>query len=126
MPNSTEISTNATLSAPRYGPYRTALKIFESGPLIGLFFRPSHWFIQLTRAKNSLQQQLDEVRRNCEEESKAKNALAHSLQAAKHDIELLKEQCEEEQEGKQELQRSLTKVISSCLHTQSSVTFNLT
>ena len=114
MPNSTEISTNATLSAPRYGSKNISIWASDR-----LFFRPFHWLIQLTRAKNSLQQQLDEVRRNCEEESKAKNALAHSLQAAKHDIELLKEQCEEEQEGKQELQRSLTKVKSSCLHAQS-------
>ena len=118
MPNSTEISTNATLSAPRYGSKNISIR--ASDWLV--FYPSSHWLIQLTRAKNSLQQQLDEVRRNCEEESKAKNALAHSLQAAKHDIELLKEQCEEEQEGKQELQRSLTKVISSCLHAQSSVT----
>jgi len=118
MPNSTEISTNETRSPLRYV-FRFVKISASDWPI---FTPRSNWLVQLTRSKNSLQQQLDEVRRNCEEESKAKNALAHSLQAAKHDIELLKEQCEEEQEGKQELQRSLTKVISSCLHAQSKVT----
>ena len=36
---------------------------------------------------------------------KAKNALAHALQSARHDCDLLREQFEEEQEAKAELQR---------------------
>lgn len=39
----------------------------------------------------------------------AKNALAHSLQSARHDCDLLREQFEEEQEAKAELQRNLSK-----------------
>lgn len=39
----------------------------------------------------------------------AKNALAHSLQSARHDCDLIREQFEEEQEAKAELQRSLSK-----------------
>lgn len=41
--------------------------------------------------------------------SQAKNALAHAVQSARHDSDLLREQYEEEQEAKAELQRSLTK-----------------
>ena len=44
--------------------------------------------------------------------SKAKNALAHSLQSARHDCELLREQFEEEQEAKAELQRCMSKANS--------------
>ena len=40
----------------------------------------------------------------------SKNALAHALQAARHDCDLLREQYEEEQEAKAELQRALSKV----------------
>ncbi|XP_072288188.1 LOW QUALITY PROTEIN: uncharacterized protein [Pyxicephalus adspersus] len=39
----------------------------------------------------------------------AKNALAHALQSARHDCDLLREQFDEEQEGKSELQRNLSK-----------------
>lgn len=39
----------------------------------------------------------------------AKSALAHALQSARHDCELLREQYEEEQEAKAELQRCLSK-----------------
>lgn len=39
----------------------------------------------------------------------AKNALAHNLQSARHDFDLLREQFEEEQEARVELQRSLSK-----------------
>jgi len=38
-----------------------------------------------------------------------KQSLAHALQAARHDLDLLREQIEEEQEGKSELQRTLSK-----------------
>ncbi len=39
----------------------------------------------------------------------AKNALAHAVQSARHDTDLLREQYEEEQEAKAELQRSMSK-----------------
>uniref|UniRef100_A0A452J062 Uncharacterized protein n=1 Tax=Gopherus agassizii TaxID=38772 RepID=A0A452J062_9SAUR len=42
----------------------------------------------------------------------AKNALAHALQSARHDCDLLREQYEEETEAKAELQRSLSKANS--------------
>ena len=42
----------------------------------------------------------------------AKSALAHALQSACHDCDLLREQYEEEQEGKAELQRALSKANS--------------
>lgn len=38
-----------------------------------------------------------------------KNALAHALQSARHDCDLLREQYEEEQEFKAELQRAMSK-----------------
>lgn len=44
--------------------------------------------------------------------SQAKNALAHSLQASRHDCELLREQFDEEQEAKAELLRCLSKANS--------------
>lgn len=39
----------------------------------------------------------------------AKSALAHAVQASRHDNDLLREQYEEEQETKAELQRALSK-----------------
>ena len=42
----------------------------------------------------------------------AKNALAHAVQSARHDCDLLREQFEEEQEGKAELQRGMSKANS--------------
>ncbi|XP_041345954.1 myosin heavy chain, cardiac muscle isoform-like [Pyrgilauda ruficollis] len=42
----------------------------------------------------------------------AKNALAHALQSARHDCDLLREQYEEEQEAKAELQRAMSKANS--------------
>jgi myosin protein heavy chain len=39
----------------------------------------------------------------------AKNALAHGVQSARHDCDLLREQFEEEQEAKAELQRGMSK-----------------
>ncbi len=43
---------------------------------------------------------------------KAKNALAHAVQSARHDCDLLREQYEEEQEAKSELQRGMSKANS--------------
>ncbi len=42
----------------------------------------------------------------------AKNALAHAVQSARHDCDLLREHFEEEQEAKAELQRGMSKANS--------------
>ncbi|KAK5908771.1 hypothetical protein CgunFtcFv8_016802 [Champsocephalus gunnari] len=68
--------------------------------------------LQLTRGKQASTQQIDELKRQIEEEVKAKNALAHGLQSARHDCDLLREQFEEEQEAKAELQRGMSKANS--------------
>ena len=47
--------------------------------------------------------------------SQAKNALAHGVQSARHDCDLLREQFEEEQEAKAELQRGMSKANSEVL-----------
>uniref|UniRef100_U3JCX4 Myosin heavy chain 1 n=1 Tax=Ficedula albicollis TaxID=59894 RepID=U3JCX4_FICAL len=67
---------------------------------------------QLSRGKQAFTQQIEELKRHLEEEIKAKNALAHALQSARHDCDLLREQYEEEQEAKGELQRALSKANS--------------
>ncbi|KAG7477864.1 hypothetical protein MATL_G00074100 [Megalops atlanticus] len=67
---------------------------------------------QLTRGKQAYTQQIEELKRHIEEEVKAKNALAHALQSARHDCDLLREQFEEEQEAKAELQRGMSKANS--------------
>jgi len=64
---------------------------------------------QLTRGKQAFTQQIEELKRLIEEEVKAKNALAHAVQSARHDCDLLREQFEEEQEAKAELQRGMSK-----------------
>nr|XP_061805495.1 myosin heavy chain, fast skeletal muscle-like isoform X2 [Nerophis lumbriciformis] len=67
---------------------------------------------QLTRGKQAFTQQMEELKRLNEEEVKAKNALAHAVQSARHDCDLLREQYEEEQEAKAELQRGMSKANS--------------
>ncbi|XP_047439785.1 myosin heavy chain, fast skeletal muscle-like isoform X2 [Mugil cephalus] len=67
---------------------------------------------QLTRGKQAYTQQIEELKRHIEEEVKAKNALAHAVQSARHDCDLLREQYEEEQEAKAELQRAMSKANS--------------
>ncbi|XP_063071715.1 myosin heavy chain, fast skeletal muscle-like [Engraulis encrasicolus] len=67
---------------------------------------------QLTRGKQAYVQQIEELKRAVEEEVKAKNALAHAVQSARHDCDLLREQFEEEQEAKAELQRGMSKANS--------------
>uniref|UniRef100_H2LNX8 Myosin heavy chain, fast skeletal muscle-like n=1 Tax=Oryzias latipes TaxID=8090 RepID=H2LNX8_ORYLA len=67
---------------------------------------------QLTRSKQAFTQQIEELKRHVEEEVKAKNALAHAVQSARHDCDLLREQFEEEQEAKAELQRGMSKANS--------------
>uniref|UniRef100_A0A8C4WRW0 Uncharacterized protein n=1 Tax=Gopherus evgoodei TaxID=1825980 RepID=A0A8C4WRW0_9SAUR len=64
------------------------------------------------KGKQAFTQQIEELKRHLEEEIKAKNALAHTLQSARHDCDLLREQYEEEQEAKGELQRTLSKANS--------------
>ncbi|KAK1902192.1 Myosin-7B [Dissostichus eleginoides] len=49
---------------------------------------------QLQRAKNSYSQNVEELKKQ-EEENKAKNALAHALQSSRHDCDLLREQYDE-------------------------------
>ncbi|KAG5268308.1 hypothetical protein AALO_G00211100 [Alosa alosa] len=69
---------------------------------------------KLEKEKSELRLELDDVVSNMEQVSKAKakNALAHAVQSARHDADLLREQYEEEQEAKAELQRSLSKANS--------------
>ncbi|XP_036382014.1 myosin heavy chain, fast skeletal muscle-like [Megalops cyprinoides] len=67
---------------------------------------------QMSRTKQAFTQQIEELKRHVEEEVKAKNALAHALQSARHDCDLLREQYEEEQEAKTELQRGMSKANS--------------
>ncbi|TDG99538.1 hypothetical protein EPR50_G00194690 [Perca flavescens] len=67
---------------------------------------------KLSRGKQAFTQQIEELKRQIEEEVKAKNALAHGLQSARHDCDLLREQFEEEQEAKAELQRGMSKANS--------------
>ncbi|MBN3291239.1 MYH7 protein, partial [Polypterus senegalus] len=63
---------------------------------------------QLTRGKLSYTQQIEDLKRQLEEEIKA----THAVQSARHDSDLLREQYEEEQEAKAELQRILSKANS--------------
>ncbi|KAE8284654.1 Myosin-8 Myosin heavy chain 8 Myosin heavy chain, skeletal muscle, perinatal [Larimichthys crocea] len=67
---------------------------------------------QMSRAKLASTQHVEELKRQVEEETKAKNALAHALHSARHDCDLLREQFEEEQEAKAELQRAMSKANS--------------
>ncbi|CAB1349696.1 unnamed protein product [Coregonus sp. 'balchen'] len=66
---------------------------------------------KLEKEKSELRLELDDVVSNMEQivKSKAKNALAHAVQSARHDSDLLREQYEEEQEAKAELQRGMSK-----------------
>ncbi|KAM6981317.1 myosin, heavy chain 7B, cardiac muscle, beta a [Aplochiton taeniatus] len=64
---------------------------------------------QLQRTKNTLSQNAEDIKKQLEEENKAKNALAHALQSSRHSCALLREQYDEEQETKAELQRALSK-----------------
>ncbi|KFQ99418.1 Myosin-3 [Opisthocomus hoazin] len=66
---------------------------------------------QLSRGKQAFTQQIEELKRHLEEEIKAKSALAHALQSARHDCDLLR-QYEAEQKAKGELQRALSKANS--------------
>ncbi|KAG7239804.1 hypothetical protein INR49_028392 [Caranx melampygus] len=69
--------------------------------------------INFEKLCHSLEDQLSQYKVKHDENSRllteAKNALAHGLQAARHDSDLLREQFEEEQEAKAELQRALSR-----------------
>ncbi|XP_029010914.1 myosin-7B-like [Betta splendens] len=67
---------------------------------------------QLQRSKAGVCQNVDDLKKQMEEESKARVALAHAVQASRHDCSLLREQLEEEQEAKAELQRALSQANS--------------
>ncbi|KAM6977340.1 myosin-7-like [Aplochiton taeniatus] len=64
---------------------------------------------QLQRSKVTYIQNAEELKRQLEEERQSRVALAHAVQASRHDCDLLRQQFEEEQEGKAEVQRDLTK-----------------
>ncbi|XP_056406583.1 myosin-4-like [Hyla sarda] len=81
----------------------------EHGGLSHLVEEKKALISQLSRGKITFTQQIEDFRRLLEEETKAKNALAHALHSARHDCELLREQYDEEQEAKAELQRTLSK-----------------
>nr|prf myosin:SUBUNIT=heavy chain [Ambystoma mexicanum] len=83
----------------------------ENGELCAAWTRGKALVSHVTRGKQTYTQQLEDLKRQLEEEAKAKNALAH-LQSARHDCDLLREQYEEEQEAKAELQRILSKANS--------------
>ncbi|XP_056131178.1 myosin-7B-like [Lampris incognitus] len=63
---------------------------------------------QLQRCKAGLCQNTEDLKRQKEEETKARVSLAHAVQASRHEAALLREQYEEEQEAKAELQRALS------------------
>ncbi|XP_047635215.1 putative uncharacterized protein MYH16 [Phacochoerus africanus] len=65
---------------------------------------------QILRIKTSLTSQVDDYKRQLDEESKARSAAVVSLANTKHDLGLIKEQLEEEQGGKSELQRLVSKL----------------
>uniref|UniRef100_A0A667X0C7 Myosin-7B-like n=1 Tax=Myripristis murdjan TaxID=586833 RepID=A0A667X0C7_9TELE len=67
---------------------------------------------QLQRSKAGLCHNSEGLKKQLEEDSKARVALAHAVQASRHDCCLLREQLEEEQEAKAELQRALSQANS--------------
>uniref|UniRef100_A0A8C9SKF6 Myosin-16-like n=1 Tax=Scleropages formosus TaxID=113540 RepID=A0A8C9SKF6_SCLFO len=71
---------------------------------------------QMNRAKTLFTSQNEELKKQLEEEIKAKAAMASTLGTMRQDCELLKEQLEEEQESKMELQRQVSKLNSEVTH----------
>ncbi|MCI4389912.1 hypothetical protein PGIGA_G00116630 [Pangasianodon gigas] len=69
---------------------------------------------KLEKEKSEYKMEIDDLSSNMEAvaKAKAKNALAHAVQSARHDCDLLREQFEEEQEAKAELQRAMSKANS--------------
>jgi myosin protein heavy chain/myosin heavy chain 6/7 len=64
----------------------------ENGEFIRTVEEKEQLVSQLTRTKNSATQNNEELNRARDEESKAKAALAHAVQAGRHDNDLLREQ----------------------------------
>uniref|UniRef100_A0A8C6YMF7 Uncharacterized protein n=1 Tax=Naja naja TaxID=35670 RepID=A0A8C6YMF7_NAJNA len=81
---------------------QTIIKCFLLGELSRQVEEKDALISQLTRGKQAFTQQIEELKRQLEEEVKS----------ARHDCDLLREQFEEEQEAKAELQRSLSKANS--------------
>ncbi|XP_015250028.1 PREDICTED: myosin-7B-like [Cyprinodon variegatus] len=67
---------------------------------------------QLQRCKANLSQDTENLKKQMEEDCKARVALAHAVQASRHDCSLLTGQLEDEQEAKAELQKALSKANS--------------
>ncbi|XP_015824331.3 myosin-7B [Nothobranchius furzeri] len=99
----TDVSTQKTRALTETGEYHCRLE--ERDTMIG----------QLQRCKSSLSQDNENLKKQLEEGSKARVALAHAVQASRHDCSLLREQLEEEQEAKAELQRALSKANSEAV-----------
>uniref|UniRef100_A0A665WLD2 Myosin-7 n=1 Tax=Echeneis naucrates TaxID=173247 RepID=A0A665WLD2_ECHNA len=74
----------------------------ENGELSRQMEEKESLISQLTRGKTSYNQQLEDLKRQLEEE----------IKSSRHDCDLLREQYEEEQEAKAELQRSMSKANS--------------
>ncbi|CAJ1085610.1 myosin-7B-like [Xyrichtys novacula] len=70
---------------------------------------------QLQRSRAGISQNFEDLKKQLEEESKARVSLAHAVQSSRHDYSLLKEQLEEEQEAKAELQRALSNANSQVI-----------
>ncbi|XP_053564558.1 myosin-4-like [Bombina bombina] len=81
----------------------------ENGQLSHILEEKEAFISQLSRGKVAFTQQTEDFKRQLEDETKAKNALAHALQSSRHDCDLLREQYDEEQETKADLQRMLSK-----------------
>ncbi|XP_067824765.1 myosin-7B-like [Heptranchias perlo] len=64
---------------------------------------------RFTRMKVAFTQQIEELKNQLEEESRAKMGLSHNLQDARNDCDVLRGQVEEEQEERLNLQKSLCK-----------------
>uniref|UniRef100_A0A4W3JKP1 Myosin-7-like n=1 Tax=Callorhinchus milii TaxID=7868 RepID=A0A4W3JKP1_CALMI len=88
-----------------------AMKSRFTGTELSRSYDESHSRLtQITRIKTTLSSQVDELKRQVEEESKARSGAVVSLANAKHDLSLIKEQLDEEQEAKSELQRLISKL----------------
>uniref|UniRef100_A0A8C9CU07 Myosin heavy chain 1 n=1 Tax=Phocoena sinus TaxID=42100 RepID=A0A8C9CU07_PHOSS len=83
----------------------------ESGEYSRQLYEKDSLVSQLLRGKQAFTQQT-ELKSHQSLCSQAKSVLAHALQSARHDCDLLREQYEEEQEAKAELQRSMSKANS--------------
>ncbi|XP_061591641.1 myosin-7B-like [Cololabis saira] len=95
-----EVSDQETRALAETVEYRRRLE--ERDVLIG----------HLQRTKTGLDQNTEDLKKQLEEDSKARVVLAHALQASRHDCSLLKDQLEEKQEANAELQGMLSNANS--------------